>query len=144
MPQDVPPVRRQVEVLAQGKLPEARQASARATARTEKSEQPILRMFTQRIAARIHAASGERADIAEAHRSLDRTLGEATKAGLVGEQLETRLVLGELELGAGQETAARARLTKLRWEAESKGFGLIARRAGEFLGVTTVDADGLR
>ena len=44
-------------------------------------------------------------------------------------QLEARLELGEIEIGAGNTERGRAQLHELGDEARRKGFGLIAERA---------------
>jgi tetratricopeptide (TPR) repeat protein len=79
-------------------------------------------------AARVRAATG---GTAEAVKSLQATLAEATKYGFLGYQLEARLALGEIEIKSGQAAAGRARLEALGKDANAKGFLLIARKAAQ-------------
>lgn len=67
--------------------------------------------------------------IAEARRSLEDALAKATKKHCLPFQFEARLVLGELELQAGESSAGRTRLAALEKDAAAKGFLLIARKA---------------
>ncbi len=114
-------------LLAQGKLDEAREVSARAMSRASSSQNPVIRISIAITDARLLAAVG---DFASASRGLEAVLGEATELGLLGLTFEARLALGEIEIAAGDAAGAgRARLRTLAEEAESAGFGLIARAA---------------
>lgn len=62
-------------------------------------------------------------------RDLERVRAEARKRGWLVIEFVTRLALGEIELASGKQASARSRLQALAREAESKGLGLIARRA---------------
>jgi hypothetical protein len=44
-------------------------------------------------------------------------------------QYEARLAFGRLEIASGKATEGRSRLRTLAREANSRGFGLIARQA---------------
>jgi hypothetical protein len=76
--------------------------------------------------ARSEAASGK---IGEAKTILKEALAKATRSGYVGDQLECRLALEEIELKSGKSPASRARLEQLQKDAKEKGFDLIARKA---------------
>jgi hypothetical protein len=56
-------------------------------------------------------------------------LAKATRSSYLGDQLECRLVLEEIELKSGKSAASRARLEQLQKEAKEKGFILIGRKA---------------
>jgi serine/threonine protein kinase/Tfp pilus assembly protein PilF len=112
--------------LAQGKLPEAQGSVERAEALSQGGDDRDARFWVAIIAARVHAASGHSA---EAIQKLVTVLAEATKAGFVGDQLEIRLALGEIEMKSGKTGAGRARLAALEKEAAKKDFQLIARKA---------------
>jgi predicted SPOUT superfamily RNA methylase MTH1 len=77
-------------------------------------------------AARIRGLSGR---VAEATRSLEASLAEASKHGYVGYQYEVRLTLGELEMKSGNAISGRTRLDALEKDARARGFLLIARKA---------------
>src|SRR5580658_2616536 len=77
--------------------------------------------------ARAEAASQE---IGTAKTILKETLVRASRSGYVGDQLESRLALEEIELKSGNSNAAsRTRLEQLQKDAKEKGFDLIARKA---------------
>ncbi|MFY9842760.1 MAG: tetratricopeptide repeat protein [Terriglobales bacterium] len=76
--------------------------------------------------ARSEAASGK---IGAAKTILKDALAKATRSGYVGDQLECRLALEEMELKSGKNPASRARLDQLQKDAKEKGFDLIARKA---------------
>ncbi len=113
-------------LLAQGKAAEARQQIGLAAELVAKSPMPEVRMKYAIAAARVRAAIGSTADAA---RSLEATLAEASKYGYLDYQFEARLALGEIEVKSGKADAGRARLEALQKEAAAKGFGLIARKA---------------
>ncbi len=60
---------------------------------------------------------------------LKEALVKATKSGYVGDQLESRLAVEEIELKSGKSAASRVRLQQLEKDAKEKGFDLIARKA---------------
>ena len=79
---------------------------------------------------RICAMFGFRhSDRLEAAKSLEAVLGEAEKAGFLGQELEAGLALGEIELQSGDVVRARRRLEALERRAAAQGFGLIVRKA---------------
>ena len=68
-------------------------------------------------------------DPAEAEKRLNLLLDESTRAGLVEQQFEIRLALGEIEMSSGKTAAGRVRLAALIKDARSRGFVLIAHKA---------------
>ena len=116
-------------LLAMRSVSEARQEIARAEMLVEKSQKVLLRNSIAVPAARIRAASKAPADVAVAHRALESLLAAAVKRGALTSAFEIRLALGELEMTARNPAVARARLTALERDAQSKGFRLIARKA---------------
>jgi len=72
---------------------------------------------------------GRHSDRLEAAKSLEAVLGEAEKAGFLGQELEAGLALGEIELQSGDVVRARRRLEALERRAAAQGFGLIVRKA---------------
>lgn len=71
-------------------------------------------------------------DTTGAEAVLKEAAGRAGKWGYLGEELESRLLLEELESKSAKSPASRARLTQLQKEAEGKGFNLIAKKAASF------------
>jgi tetratricopeptide (TPR) repeat protein len=116
-------------LLAQGRLSEARQAADRAAALSAKSESQPVRLLVAITVARVGAASGGAEAAARALKSLEAARAEASKAGRVGLEFESRLALGEIELLSDRSAAGRRRLEALEMEARARGFGLVARKA---------------
>jgi len=110
-------------LLAQGKSEAARSSIARARALMPHTAS-MPSMFALDIAdARISGAVNE----------LTQVLRRAQTHGFVGYALQARLELGEIAIRGGK-AGARQELQALRKEAETRGFGLIARKAGALLG----------
>ena len=82
------------------------------------------------LAERLRASSGKPVDIEAAIGRLQAILDESVKHQNVMRQFQARLALGEIEIKWGNKTAARAQLSALEKDAQSRGFGLIARQAG--------------
>jgi eukaryotic-like serine/threonine-protein kinase len=114
--------------LQNGKLKEARKQIEMAGKMAAKSSFPGVRYGQAIVKARVDAASGR---AAEAMKSLQATIAEATSVGRLGDALEARLALGEIEMKNGRAVEGRARLEELEKEAKGRGFGRIAREAGE-------------
>jgi len=112
-------------LLAQGKTSEAQKEMHDATWLKQRASRE-LRLKTGIVEARIRYASD---DSVKATQELDSVLSEATQFGIVPEQLEARLALGEIEMKSGQVAAGRTRLEALKKDAAAKGFALIARNA---------------
>ncbi|NJL28161.1 MAG: hypothetical protein HC897_09835 [Thermoanaerobaculia bacterium] len=74
-----------------------------------------------------------RNDLKRAAENLQTPLAEMTTGGFAEYQLETRLLLIEIELKAVGTRGARARLDQLAKEAEQKGFGRLALKARQSL-----------
>ena len=117
--------------LKNGKLSEARKMIEAAGKLAAKSSFPGVRYAQAIVQARIEAASG---GTAAAMKSLQATITGATSVGRLGDALEARLALGEVELRNGKTAEGRARLEALEKEAKAQGFGRIAREAGEIRG----------
>ncbi len=65
----------------------------------------------------------------QAKQTAQLTVAEAGRLGFVGFQLEASLALGEVQIRYGNQAAGRARLAKLKQDADGKGFGLLAKKA---------------
>jgi len=112
--------------LGQQKIAEAQKAVARAQALAAKSQDRDVPLKVSIASARVRAASRQPA---EAGKILRASLAQATKLGLLPEQLDIRLAAGEIERKFGKSSEARVYLARLEKEASAKGFGLIAQQA---------------
>ena len=113
-------------LLAQKKLPEAQTVSQQAVELAQKDPYRAPRFDATLARARVLAASGKSE---EAIKNLNTMLAETRKFGFVSYELESKLALGEIEIGAGKAAAGKARLEVLEKEASAKGFHLIAQKA---------------
>src|SRR5205823_4091892 len=104
-------------LLAQGRAPEARQAFEPASAALGSLQAKRSRLAVELAGARLRAASGAPEDRAAAESALSAAVEEAEQAGLAGPRLEAGLLLGRVELAAGQAEAGRARLEAVEKEA---------------------------
>ena len=113
-------------LLAQRKSSAAKEAIDRAAALVTKVGHRLVRLEVEITRARVRAALRQ---TAEARSSLKDALAQAKTAGFKGAELEAQLALGEVELKAGDISGGRTRLLALEQEAESRGFGLLAKKA---------------
>ena len=81
------------------------------------------------LAERLRASSGKPSDITEATGRLEAILDQSSRHQNVIRQFQARLALGEIEIKWGDKAAGRAHLSALEKDAQSRGFGLIARQA---------------
>ena len=116
-------------LLEQGKTAEARQEINVASGLMKESQQAATRLELSTVAARVRAATGSAADLGAAIRSLESIAADAGRRGFVGCQLQARLALGQAELRAGKDKAGQALLQTVEKDAQSHGFGTIARQA---------------
>jgi serine/threonine protein kinase/tetratricopeptide (TPR) repeat protein len=115
---------------AQGKMADAHAAIDKASALTQKGGDTNVRLRVAIEAAILGASSGAPADVSVAKKMIQSTLADATKQNLTSIQLEARLGMGEVEMKSGDRLTGRAHLAALQKDAASKGFLLIARKAG--------------
>jgi eukaryotic-like serine/threonine-protein kinase len=78
------------------------------------------------VEAEVEVASGK---ATEAANSLRQIVSDARRTGLVPQELETRLALGEAVNKSGNHDVARALFLSLERDAKAKGFQFIARKA---------------
>ena len=119
--------------LAAGKIAEATEVSRQALALTHKTEDTTVRITVAIEAARVRAASGSQADVAEARKGLNAAIADATREGLTGLLLHARLALGQVDLSSGNRASGRLLLLAVQREATAKGFLLVARKASAAL-----------
>jgi hypothetical protein len=115
-------------LLRQGRIPEARQEIDETSRGVNRTQSYSTRLQFSIAAARVRAASGKDSEINDALKSLEAALATAKRERFLGYELEIRLAMGEIEVNT-QKPGGTARLAVLQRDAESKGFGLIARKA---------------
>lgn len=113
-------------LLAGGKSGDANKEISKVSSLAARSQNLSVQLTFALAKARAKAASR---DAAGATAILKETTAKATKAGYVGIELESRLLLEELESKSSKSSTSRARLTQLQKEAQDKGFNLIAKKA---------------
>lgn len=118
-----------VALLAMGKAEEAKKevdlASANLAAKTHSAH---ARVRIAQVSAQVQAVLGRSA---EAEVKLQAVVGETEKMHDVPWQLESRLILGEMEMKSGHISDGRRCLGALEVEAARKGFFRISRKARE-------------
>jgi len=115
-------------LLRQGKVREAQHEIDETSPAVNHTQSYSTRLQLSIAAARVRAASGKDSEITNALKSLEAALATAKRERFLGYELEIRLAMGEIEM-KGQRSGGAARLAILQKDAESKGFGLIARKA---------------
>lgn len=104
----------------------ARQLLQSADALATSSGDAAARFTVSLTDAKLATASG-RPQVAIA--KLASLLALARGQGFVSQQFETRLALAEATMAAARPSEARRQLEALEWDANAKGFGLVARKA---------------
>jgi eukaryotic-like serine/threonine-protein kinase len=113
-------------LLAGGRYDDAFKEVTKIAPTAAKSQNLSVQLGFAVAHARSEAASGK---IDTAKTILKEALTKASRSGYVGDQLECRLALEEIELKTGKTAASRVRLDQLQKDAKTKGFDLIARKA---------------
>jgi tetratricopeptide (TPR) repeat protein len=108
-----------------GRLPEAESTVAAMKALAEKDTNVEDRASFSHAEARVLAAKGR---VADAVRLLRSSIGELRKKKSVRDELENRLLLGQIETRSGDAAGSR-RLDEVRKDAERQGLVALARRA---------------
>ena len=93
-----------------------------------KSQSPEAHWQAEITSVRVEVAS-RKVQMAQSRKRVERIASVATKAGFLQEQFRAQLLLGQVEIDAGEPTVGRGRLAQLEKEAREKGFLLIARKA---------------
>src|ERR1035438_8181681 len=114
------------QILRHGEIAAATKMLGHTSTLSTKSYDPTVRFDVALVNADLRIAE-HRFD--DARRTIRPALQRALAIGCVRCELEARLELGEIEIGAGNAERARAQLHELATEARSKGFALIAERA---------------
>lgn len=116
-------------LLGTDKLIEATKQIAAAEALAAANEDRLQRLEVTITAATVRGG----AKPAEATKSLEAALKEATRIRCIRCQLEARLALGQIVIKR-EPSAGRAQLASLQKDAADKGFLLIASKAAASLG----------
>jgi eukaryotic-like serine/threonine-protein kinase len=120
-------------LLAEGKAAEAKEAVQHARSLAAKSQNPNMRWQTAITAARIETAGKNLSHSAAAdtaRKELAAVITKSREMGYMGIELDARLALAEIEMKAQQTAAGRAHLAAIETDAKTKGYLLIARKAG--------------
>jgi DNA-binding winged helix-turn-helix (wHTH) protein/tetratricopeptide (TPR) repeat protein len=123
-------------LLEQDRFADAQLAIESASTLAAKSQNRGVSLRFAITAARVSAAAGK---MDQAKSSLVDALGEATKKGYLGYQLEARLAMGKIEMKADNGRLGIVHLREVARTAKSKDFGLIARDASAAAGERPFD-----
>ncbi len=113
-------------LVTEGKNDDALKEVSKATPIAAKSQNLSVHLTFALASARADAASQK---LVAAKTILKEALAKATRSSYLGDQLEARLVLEEIEMKSGKSAASRARLEQLQKDAKEKGFNVIANKA---------------
>lgn len=116
--------------LARGDLAAAQRQVDAGREQLKDVDCPVYSWPLDLTTARIEAARG---DLSKARTSLQSLLAATTKASFLELQLETRLLLAQLDFKETPTRGERVRLEQLATEAAQKGFGRVANNARQSL-----------
>lgn len=119
-------------LLAENKIPEAREAIEQARKLAKKTTNIPLQFEVLIASTRINMADANRAGklrAPDSREKLEAALALARKSGYLEYELKLRLLFGELDLSIGNGSRGHAELAVLRNDSSTRGFGLIARKA---------------
>jgi tetratricopeptide (TPR) repeat protein len=114
-------------LLQQGKLDEARSAIAEAVRLSQKRQDVLVRIPVILDDAYVMAAGD---NLGGAETTAQDALTQARNLGLFRLQVEASLALGEIQMQKKNHDMGRKRLAETEKTARSKGFELIAQKAG--------------
>jgi DNA-binding winged helix-turn-helix (wHTH) protein/tetratricopeptide (TPR) repeat protein/TolB-like protein len=120
----------------QGFTAEARQTALEARDHLDDSDDLPMRIV---ISARL-SPLGIGGEAAKTVQDLRQAISQASRSGLTPAGLEARLALGVLLLNQSDGAAGRAELAAVRGDAETRGLGLLAKRAAELAQRSRSDA----
>lgn len=118
-------------LLAQGKLSQARQEIGQGKPLAAKTQQRLVRLRFEIVAAQVQAASGRASDLQAARSALDAMIRETEKIQMLSDLFEARFARGDIEMKYGNRADGRTRLAAVEKDAASSGFALIARKAAQ-------------
>jgi hypothetical protein len=113
-------------LLIETRLKEARSASDLSLTLCQQGQDRGARFQAEIASADVASKAGESA---RALKILDGVETESLRGGYTSYELESRLLMGKIELNSERSTSGRSRLEALVKDAQSKSFNLIAREA---------------
>jgi DNA-binding winged helix-turn-helix (wHTH) protein/tetratricopeptide (TPR) repeat protein len=119
-------------LLAEAKLPAAKEAIKHASNLAARSQNPEVRWRTAIASAKVETAgkdTGRSAAGIAARKELAAVIAESRQLGYGLVELDARLVLAEIEIKIGHRTEGRAHLTAIEMDAKAKGYNLVAHQA---------------
>jgi len=116
-------------LLARGETAEAEKIINKALMAANQTHFRELEVTASITAANVLANSGKPGGGKEAALRLDKLISEATTAGYVDEEMEARLVLGQIEMISGDRVKGMEQLDSLEKDAATAGYRLIAQNA---------------
>ncbi len=117
-------------LLAAGKLEEAGKEISAIAELAAKTQNAGVRLQYDIAASRIRAQSGHRS---QAEATLNSVRSQASNAGMIFYELESRLALGEIKMKAAEIDSGRADLAALKKDATDRGYTLIALKAATLM-----------
>jgi len=119
-------------LLAEAKLPAAKEAIKHASNLAARSQNPEVRWRTAIASAKVETAGKDTGRFAAgiaARKELAAVIAESRQLGYGLVELDARLVLAEIEMKIGHRTEGRAHLTAIEMDAKAKGYNLVAHQA---------------
>jgi DNA-binding winged helix-turn-helix (wHTH) protein/tetratricopeptide (TPR) repeat protein/TolB-like protein len=119
-------------LLAQNKIPEAREVAEQARKLAKETTNLPLQFEILIASSRIAMAEGNAArklPVPEFREKLEAALTQARKSGYLEYEFKLRLLQGELDLYLGNSSKGHTELATLQHDAAARGFGLIVRKA---------------
>lgn len=128
-------------LLAEGKVAEARDSLSHAYKLADLESYPVLNLPLRLLQARAAAAKAGRSDLEVAAREIRAVIQKAHELGWYQLESEARLSLGEVEVKVNA-SVGRSLLKELADDCRSRGFLLVAKKAGDLAADTTVASAG--
>ncbi len=116
-------------LLAQEKLSQARQEIAQGKPLAAKTQQRLVRLRFEIVAAQVLAASGKPSDLQAARSALDAMIRETEKIQMLSDLFAARFARGDIEIKYGNQADGQIRLAAVGKEAASSGFVLNTKKA---------------
>ena len=119
--------------VAAGQLADAGKNVEKAVKAASETRNREMQMLAGVVGARIRAASNNSKDVRQAVAILSQIITDSGAANFADVAYEARLWQGEIELKSAEKGPGRDHLAALQKDATSRGFGLVARKAGDAL-----------
>jgi hypothetical protein len=126
----VPPCRERIGRAATTRIPRTNAYRPRHRL-AAKTQQRLVRLRFEIVAAQVQAASGKASDLQAAGSALDVMIREMEEIQMLSDLFEARFARGDIEMKYGNRADGRTRLAAVEKEAASSGFALSARKAAQ-------------